>query len=111
MPFASIPQAEPSTRRDKRLILAIGAGILAVVVAVGIWVAVRPGSYDSSRNGCITVNIPNTMGGSVQHACGATARTMCARAYTATDRVSLLTRPQCQLAGIHAAETTSRSAG
>ncbi|HEY2508398.1 MAG TPA: hypothetical protein VGI58_17915 [Streptosporangiaceae bacterium] len=111
MPFASIPQAEQATSRDKRLIIAIGAGILAVVVAVGIWVAVRPGSYDSSRNGCITVNIPNTMGGSVQHACGTTARTMCDSAFAATDRVSLLTRPQCRLAGLGPSQTTSQSGG
>lgn len=103
MPFARIPQAETSTGRDKRLILTAIAAVLAVLVAVGIYAAVRPGSYDGSRNGCITVNVPSSMGGSLIHQCGADARATCNRAFAGSDKIALLTRPQCRLAGLRPA--------
>ena len=102
MPFASIPQAEPVTRRDRRVILTIGAVILVILAGVGIWAAVSPGSYGASRDGCITVNLPSTMGGSLVHACGSRARDLCAAAYAGTGVAPQLFRPQCRLAGIRA---------
>jgi hypothetical protein len=101
MPFAHIPAAEQATGRDKRRIAAVIAAIGLVIAAVAIWAAVRPGAYDVSRDGCITVNLPSSMGGSLVHQCGAAARTACQRAYAGTDEVSRLTRPQCRLAGIN----------
>lgn len=102
MPFASIPAREPASRRDKRLIVGIVGVVVAVLVAVGIWSAVRPGSYGGSRDGCITVNVPSSMGGSLIHQCGATARATCQRAFASNDKISGLTRPQCRLAGLGA---------
>jgi hypothetical protein len=101
MPFARIPAAEQATGRDKRRIAAVIAVIGLVIAAVAIWATVRPGSYDVSRDGCITVNLPSSMGGSLVHQCGSAARATCHRAFTGTDRVSRLTRPQCRLAGIN----------
>jgi hypothetical protein len=100
MPFASQPRAEQATPRDKRRILLVCALIVAVLVAVGIWAAVRPGAYGSSSNGCVTVNMPSSTGGALIHECGQAAKTMCARAFIASDKMSLLTRPQCRLAGL-----------
>ena len=80
----------------------IGAVIVAVLVGVGIWAAVRPGSYGASRDGCITVNLPSTMGGSLVHDCGSRARDLCADAYAGTGVAPRLFRPQCRLAGIPA---------
>jgi hypothetical protein len=102
MPFASIPPAEPVTRGDRRKILAVVALIVAVLAGIAIWAAVRPGSYDASRNGCITVNLPSTMGGSLVHDCGSRARDLCADAYAGTGVAPRLFRPQCRLAGIPA---------
>jgi hypothetical protein len=101
MPFAHIPAAEQATGRDKRRIAAVIAAIGLVIAAVAIWATVRPGAYDVSRAGCITVNLPSSMGGSLVHQCGAAARTTCQRAYSGTDEISRLTRPQCRLAGIN----------
>jgi hypothetical protein len=103
MPFASIPKAEPTTNRDKRLIFGAIAGVLAVLLAVGIYSALRPGSYDGSRNGCITVNVPSSMGGSLIHQCGADARATCKHAFASSDKISALIRPQCKLAGLRPA--------
>jgi hypothetical protein len=101
MPFAHIPAAEQTTGRDKRRIAAVIAAVGLVIAAVAIWATVRPGAYDVSRDGCITVNLPSSMGGSLVHQCGAAARATCERAYVGTDEVSRLTRPQCRLAGIN----------
>jgi hypothetical protein len=94
------PKPEPLTRRDKRGI-AIVVGILLVVAAgVAIWTAVRPGQYGPSRNGCVTVTEASSTGGALVHACGSTAAAMCRSAFQHSDKVSLLTRPQCRLAGL-----------
>jgi hypothetical protein len=95
-----MPEAQPVTRRDKRAMLIIGVFVLAVFAGVGIWAAVRPGSYGASRNGCITVNMPSTTGGALIHGCGHRARVMCRAAYAGHDAAARLTRPQCRLAGI-----------
>jgi hypothetical protein len=100
MPFARVPAAEAATKTDKRVVIGALVGVLAVLVAVAIWAAVRPGSYGASRNGCITVNLPSSTGGSLIHECGASARAACGRAFATNDRLSQLTRPQCRLAGL-----------
>ena len=100
MPFASLPAAEQVTNRDKRKIAAVVAAILLVLAAIAVWAAVRPGTYGSSKDGCITVTIPSSTGGALIHQCGADARALCKRAYAGTDKESMLTRPQCRLAGI-----------
>lgn len=107
MPFASQPQAEQVTGRDKRRIAAVAAAILLVLAAVVVWAAVRPGSYDLSEHGCITVNLPGPMGGSLVHQCGTAAKTTCQHAYAGTGKVSMLIRPQCRLAGITSAQVSS----
>jgi hypothetical protein len=94
------PKPEPLTRRDKRGI-AIVAGLLLVIAAgVGIWAAVRPGAYGPSRDGCVTVTEASSTGGALVHACGSRAVAMCRTAFAHDDKLSLLTRPQCRLAGL-----------
>jgi len=105
------PPAEPLTRRDKRGIAIVGAVILAGSAAVGIWTAVRPGGYGQSRDGCVTVTAPSSTGGGLLHACGADARAMCRDAFVHSDKLSLLTRPQCRLAGLGPASVTAPSGG
>ena len=100
MPFATQPRAEPVTRRDRRRIALAAVAILVVLAGVGIWAAVKPGSYGSSRNGCITVTLPNTTGGALIHQCGAAAKTTCRHAFASSGKIAALTRPQCRLAGL-----------
>jgi len=100
MPFASTPPAEQVTGRDKRRIAAVVAAVLLVMAAVAVWAAVRPGSYGSSKDGCITVTVPSSTGGGLLHQCGQSAKATCQRAFSGTDKISVLTRPQCRLAGI-----------
>jgi hypothetical protein len=100
MPFASIPPAQPVTRRDRRTMVVIGVIVVAIFAGVGIWATVRPGSYDASGHGCITVNVPSTTGGALLHGCGSRARTMCRQAYAGRGIAVRLTRQQCRVAGI-----------
>jgi hypothetical protein len=94
------PKPEPLTRRDKRGMAIVGALLLLVAAGIGIWAAVRPGEYGQSHNGCITLTEPSSTGGALVHACGSTAVGMCRSAFQHGDKLSLLTRPQCRLAGL-----------
>ena len=101
---------EPLTRRDKRGIALVGVLIVAGLVGLGIWAAVKPGGYGQSRNGCVTVSAASSTGGALLHACGARAVAMCQAAFTHQDKLSLLTRPQCRLAGLGPAPAPAPSA-
>jgi len=105
------PKPEPLTRRDKRGIALVGALIVAGLVGLGIWAAVKPGGYGQSRNGCVTVSAASSTGGALLHACGAQAAAMCRAAFTHQDKLSLLTRPQCRLAGLGPAPAPTSTAG
>jgi hypothetical protein len=103
MPFPFQPQAEQITGREKRRLIAGAVAVLVVLAGVGIWGEVRPGSYGSSKNGCITVMVPGTTGGALMHQCGASARATCRQAFGSTSRIAALTRPQCRRAGLRSA--------
>jgi hypothetical protein len=108
------PKPEALTRRDKRGLAIVGGLVLAVSASVGIWTAVRPGQYGPSHDGCVTVTAASSTGGALVHACGSSAEAMCQAAFSHDDKLSLLTRPQCRLAGLGPApgpKASARSAG
>ena len=94
------PRAESLTRRDKRGIAIVAGVVLAAFVGLGVWAAISPGGYGRSHNGCVTVNAASSTGGGLMHACGSSAAAMCKAAFRHDDKLSLLTRPQCRLAGL-----------
>jgi hypothetical protein len=93
-------QAGTLTPRAKKTMLWVC--VLAVVVIGGLsaWGALASDPLAGSANGCVSFNVASSTGGSVIHYCGSDARTFCQSAYTHTDRISLLARPQCAAAGI-----------
>jgi hypothetical protein len=99
------PKPEPLTRRDKRGIAVVLGALLVIAAGLGIWTAVRPGEYGSSRDGCVTVTEASSTGGGLVHACGSSAVAMCRAAFRHDDKAALLTRPQCRLAGLGPAAT------
>ncbi len=105
------PKPEPLTSRDKRGIAIVAGLILAIAAGVGIWTAVRPGTYGPSRDGCVTVTEASSTGGALVHACGSSAVTMCRAAFAHDDKLSLLTRPQCRLAGLAPKASATPSGG
>lgn len=103
------PRPEALTRRDKRWLAAIGGVVLAALAGLGIWVAVSPGQYGRSHDGCVTVTAASSTGGAVLHECGARAVAMCQSAFRNDDKLSLLTRTQCRLAGLGPAPAPTSS--
>jgi hypothetical protein len=87
--------AQPLTRAQRRVI----ALVLIAIVGACVYLVARS-SAPVSRNGCITVTFPGSMGGQVLSHCGAAARSACAAAYAARDPLDLRTQTQCRLAGI-----------
>jgi len=106
MPGQAADSPLPGPRRRRRLTLA-AAGALTVAVASGLtaWGVANPGAYGRSHDGCVTVTVPSSTGGALEHGCGGSARAMCRAAFAGHDRLSLATRPQCRLAGIEPAAT------
>src|ERR1017187_9661901 len=102
---------EPLTRRDRLGMAAVGLLVLAAFVGVGIWSVVRPGGYGRSHAGCVTVSAASSTGGALIHECGAGAVTLCRSAFAHGDKLSMLTRPQCRLAGLGPAQAEGAGAG
>jgi hypothetical protein len=90
---------ESLTRQQKRVLAAVGAALVIILAGVGVWAATDPGSYGRSGHGCVNVTVPSSTGGAILHDCGAAAQALCDRAFTHHDRIALLARPQCRLAG------------
>jgi hypothetical protein len=87
------------TPRRKRIVYLLVAVLVAVGVAIGVWSGVSHDKYGPSANGCVTLTFAGSTGGSTSHYCGAAAKSFCKSAFANSDRISLLARPQCDLAG------------
>jgi hypothetical protein len=90
----------PLSRRAKRVLLSVSVVVVVGLAGLGLWSAFGPDRYGTSANGCVTLNLPSSTGGSLMHYCGGAAKTFCQSAYASSDRISLLARPQCKLAGL-----------
>lgn len=97
------------SRRGKRVLFAVLGLVAAAAVGFGVWSAVSPDAYGPSANGCVNVTIAGSTGGATLHYCGADARSFCRSAYTHSDRISLLARPQCVLAGLGSGKAPASS--
>jgi len=95
------------SRRGKLILFSLLGVVLAAAVSLGIWSAVGSDKYGSSANGCVNFTIPNTMGGALIHYCGSQAVSYCRTAYASSDKLSLLGRPQCELAGLTRAKVAA----
>jgi hypothetical protein len=86
------------TVREKWMI----RGVLAVVIAVGIVLAISLGTAGkSSGHGCIYATIPGDVGAQEVHECGATARQTCATVHAAYPAQSAATiATECRKAGL-----------
>jgi len=94
------PHGESLNPRQKRVFLIVAVTLLVLLASVSVWAAAGKGRYDRSAHGCITVVEPSSMGGAILHQCGAPARALCRSAFSHTNQVARLTRPQCRLAGL-----------
>ncbi len=95
------------SRRAKWIVFTVCGVVLAAVVALGVFSVVGSDRYGPSANGCVNVTIAGATGGATLHYCGAEARSFCRTAFTSSDRISLLARPQCVLAGLTRAKVSA----
>ncbi len=93
--------------RGKRIVYLVVALVVAVIVALAVWSGVSHDKYESSANGCVNVTMASTTGGGTLNYCGAKAKAFCASAFTHSDRLALLARPQCDLAGLTRAKVSA----
>lgn len=88
--------SQPLTRMQRWVLAAV-----LIAVAAGSALAItQAASAPASRNGCVNLVVPGSMGGGVLSDCGAAARRWCASEYSHSDRLAKLAAVQCRLAGI-----------
>ena len=96
------------TRRQKLVMAITGGTVLIVLIGLGVWGAFAPDSYSQSGHGCVNVTLPGTTGGVTQHFCGAKATQFCQSSSVQGDgRVAVLSRKQCQIAGLLPGDSAS----
>jgi hypothetical protein len=94
------PGAARLSTRQKRAFAVIGVLVVLVLAGLGAWSALASDGYSSSGHGCVNVTVPSSTGGATLHYCGAAARSFCQASFRSQDKISLLARPQCVLAGL-----------
>jgi hypothetical protein len=95
------------TPRGKRIVYIVVAVIVAACAAVGIWSAVSSDPLSTSANGCVSVTIASSTGGSVSRYCGAQAKTFCHQEFQEPGSAALAAQHQCDLAGLTKAKVAS----
>jgi hypothetical protein len=95
------------SRRGKWILFSVLGVVSLAAIGLGVWSAAGSDPYATSANGCVSVTIPNSTGGATLRYCGAAAKSFCKSAYTSSDRISLLARPQCVLAGLTRAKVSA----
>jgi hypothetical protein len=95
------------TPRGKRIVYVVLGVVVAACAAVGIWSAVSSDPLATSANGCVSVNIASSTGGTLVHYCGSQAKTYCHTAFQRSDPASLAAQKQCDLAGLTKAKVAS----
>jgi hypothetical protein len=97
------PPSDPLTPRERRAMMWVLAGVLVFLVAAStaVWsMTARPSSSVPSGETCVTVSVASSMGGGVEHACGAGARDWCRAAYVQRDAHAEAVQAACRAAGI-----------
>jgi hypothetical protein len=96
------PPREPLTSGERRAALIVTGAVVGVVAAGALaWaLAGNSSTYDRSGDGCVTVTFPSTMGGGLEHACGAAAQEWCRAADARHDAHATAVQTQCRVARI-----------
>jgi hypothetical protein len=82
-------------RREKTIVATLLTCVALVAVGLGVF-ALTSGA--PARKDCIEVNFASTLGGAIEHACGAQARRVCATP-GAFRQVAAQLRESCRRAG------------
>lgn len=99
-PPINTAEVGPTLSRRQRVTRSTVVIVMAIAVGIGIWLAAVRGGDSDSHPGCVTLILASSTGGARLHQCGEPARTLCHSAYIDNDKIALLIRPQCRLAGL-----------
>jgi hypothetical protein len=86
------------TVRERRVMLAVAAVLLAVAIAVGV--ASLTSRSQPSVPGCIDMTVASTTGGAMLHACGLEAAHLCRGELQVPGAVAGELRRRCRDAGL-----------
>jgi hypothetical protein len=81
------------------MVICVLVGVIAAG-AVALAIIGHSSSHDRSGDGCVDVAIASSMGGGVEHTCGAAARDWCHAVYARHDTHAEAVQAQCRVAGI-----------
>lgn len=104
------PPTSPLTPRERRVVMWVLAGVLVLLIALSaaVWsFSDRSSSPVRSGESCVTVSIASSMGGVVEHECGAAARDWCQAAYAGRDAHAEAVQKECRAVGILPPSTKS----
>ena len=82
--------------RERRLLIAVTALVVAVAVAAAVHVATRGDTRPALAPGCVRVTIASTTGGADARACGRGATLLCRQAANAATPEARALRVQCR---------------
>jgi hypothetical protein len=83
------------------MLIAVGVAAAVVTAGTAAWAFTDHSStYDRSGDGCVNVTMASSMGGGVEHACGAAAQDWCRAVTTRNDALAEAVQAQCRIAGI-----------
>jgi hypothetical protein len=97
------PPSGPLTSGERRAALFATAVVGLVAAGAIVWALTGDSSsstFDRSGDGCVTVTFPSSMGGGLEHACGAAAHDWCRAADAQHDAHAAAVQAQCRVAGI-----------
>jgi hypothetical protein len=83
-----------------RLVVGIVGAVLVAAAAVAFAVGEQSPDPASAGDHCVTVGVASSMGGGVEHNCGAAALAWCNAAYQKQDVHAVAVRQACLAAGI-----------
>ena len=90
---------ESLSRRQKRILLIIGAAVAVAAIVGCVWGALTPDKFATSAHGCVNVKSSGSTGGGLIHVCGNDAKSFCRTAYLSAAPSERAVQVQCADAG------------
>jgi len=84
------------------MLIVIGVAVVVVAAGAIVWAIIGQSSAHDRSPGdsCVDVAIASSMGGGVEHTCGAAARDWCRAVSARHDAQAQAVQAQCRVAGI-----------
>ncbi len=91
---------EPLTKSERKGTVVLGAVVLVVGLALGIWAVAGLGGAKTPKGPCVGAVIASSTGGGTVRFCGAQARGWCATETKGSSAVAVQAQHSCRRAGL-----------